>query len=123
VTKEWLSSNHLSYWIKWPCLKLTRFLRKLPRTKFGVLIGLLKGHIRLNKHLHRMGPLSDPTCAACGTEEESAVYFICVCPALANLRTQVFCKPIPSVSEFEGMSAGIFLQFAEKSGRFQIRVQ
>jgi hypothetical protein len=90
VTKEWLSSNHLSHWnlvsgcrqskvyIKRPCLKLARFLRNLPRTKLGVLIGLLTGHVRLNKHLHRMGLLSDPTCAACSIEEESAsaIHFI-----------------------------------------------
>jgi hypothetical protein len=135
VTKEWLSGNHLSYWnlvsgcrqskvsIKRPCLKLARFLTNLPRTKLGVLIGLLTGHVRLNKHLHRiMGLLSDATCAACGIEEDSTLHFICVCSTLANLRTQIFCKPILRVSEYEGMSAGSFVQFAGKSGRFETRV-
>jgi hypothetical protein len=73
-----------------------------------------------------MGLLSDPTCAACGIEEESALHFICVCPTLTNLRTQIFGKPILSVSrvsEYEGMSAGSFVQFAEKNGRFETRVQ
>jgi hypothetical protein len=63
----------------------------------------------------------DPTCAACGIGEESAksaFHFICVCTTLANLRTQIFGKPILSVSEYEEMSAGSFVQFAEKSGRF-----
>jgi hypothetical protein len=133
VTKEWLSGNHLSYWnlvsgcrqskvwIKRPCLKLAGLLKNLPRTKLGVLIGLLTGHFRLNKHLHRIGLLSDPTCATCGIEEESALHFICVCPTLANLRTLIFDKP--SVSEYEGISASFFVQFAEKSGRFETRVQ
>jgi hypothetical protein len=88
VTKEWLSGNHLSYWnfvggcrqsnvwIKRPCLKLARFLRNLPRTKLGVLIGLLTGHVRLNKHLQHV------LLAASKRME------ICVCPTLANLRTQ-----------------------------------
>jgi hypothetical protein len=53
-----------------------------------------------------MGLLSDPTCVACGIEEDSALHFICVCPTLANLRTQIFGKPILSVSEYEEMSAG-----------------
>jgi hypothetical protein len=100
-------------WIKRPCLQLARFLRNLPRTKLGVLICLLTGHIRLNKHLHRRGLLSDPTCAACGIEEESALHFICVFPTLAYLRTQIFCKPILSVSEYEGMSAGSFLRLKQ----------
>jgi hypothetical protein len=40
-----------------------------------------------------------------------------------NLSIQVFGKPILSVSEYEGISAGSFVQFAEKSGRFKTRVQ
>jgi hypothetical protein len=130
-----LSSNCLSYWnfvsgcrqskvwIKRPCLKLARFLRNLPRTKLGVLIGLLTEHVRLNKHLHRVDLVSDPIFAACGIEEESELHFICVCLTQANLRTQIFGKPILSVSEYEEMSAGSFVQFAEKSGRFETRVQ
>jgi hypothetical protein len=57
MTKEELSTSHLSYWnlvsgcrqskvwIKRPCLKLDRFLRNLPRTKLGFLIGLITGHV------------------------------------------------------------------------------
>jgi hypothetical protein len=96
-----------------------KLARNLLRTKLGVLIGLLTGHFQLNKHLHiRMGLLSDPTCAASGIEEESTLLFICVCPTLANLRTQIFGKPILNVSKYEEMSAGPFVQFAEKSGKF-----
>jgi hypothetical protein len=57
-------------------------------------------------------------CAACGIEEKSAH----VCPTLANLKSQIFGRPILSVSEYE-MSAGSFVQFAEKSGRFETRVK
>jgi hypothetical protein len=114
VTEKWLSGNHITYWnlvggcrqskvwIKWPCLKLARILRNLSRTKLGVLISLLIGHDRLNKHLHKMRLLSGSTCAACGIEEKSALHFI----TLANLRTQIFGKPILSVGEYGGMSAG-----------------
>jgi hypothetical protein len=105
MTKEWLSRNHLSYWnlvsacrqskvwIKRPCLKLARFLGNLPRTKLGFLIGLLTGHFQLNKRLHRMGLLSDPTCVACGIDEKSALRLV------------------------------FFVKFSEKSGRFETRVQ
>jgi hypothetical protein len=102
-------------------LKLARFLRNLPRTKLGVLIGMLTGHVRLNKHLHRMDLLSDPTCAACCIEKESAFHFICVCPTLENLRTQIFDKL--SDSKYKEMSASSFEQIAEKNGRFETRVQ
>jgi hypothetical protein len=75
------------------------------------------GHVQLNKHLHKMGLLSDPTCAACGIEEELALHFICVWPTLANLTTQIFGKPILIDSEYEGMSGGSFVHFAEKSNK------
>jgi hypothetical protein len=75
----------------------------------------------LNNHLH-MVLLSDPTCAACGIEEEPALHFICVSSTLENLRTQIFGKPILSVIEYESISSGSFVQFAEKSGRFETRV-
>jgi hypothetical protein len=107
--------KHSKIWIKRPCLKLARLLRNLPRTKLGVMIGLLTEHVQLNKHLHRMGLLSDPTCADCGIEEESGLHFVCVCPNLANLRTQNFGKPILSVSEYEGISVGSFVQFAKRA--------
>jgi hypothetical protein len=121
MTKEWLPDNHLFYrnmvsgcrhfkvWIIRSCLKLARLLRNLPSTKLGDLIGLITGHVRLNKHLHRMGLFSDSTCAACSIEEESPLPFICVCPTLANLRTQIFGKPILSVSKYEGVSTGSFV--------------
>jgi hypothetical protein len=108
--------------IKWQCLKLVRFLRNLPRTKLGVLIGMITGHVRLNKQLHKMGLLSDPTNAACGIKEESALHFICVCLTLAKPRTQIFGKPILNPSEFEEISVGFFVQFSENSGRFETRV-
>jgi hypothetical protein len=38
-----------------------------------------------------------------------------VSPTLANLITQIFGKPNLSASEYEGMSAGSFVQFAERA--------
>jgi hypothetical protein len=65
-----------------------------------------------------MGLASDPLCAACGIEDESAFHFICICPTLSNIRTQILGKPILSVCEFEEKSAISFMQFVEKNYRF-----
>jgi hypothetical protein len=51
------------------------------------MIGLLTGHARLNERLHRMSLASDPLCAACGIEEESA--YLSNCQTLSNIRTRV----------------------------------
>jgi hypothetical protein len=63
------------------------------------------GHICLNEHLHRMGLASDPLCAACRLEEESALHFICTCLSLSNIRTHILCEPTLSVCEYEENSA------------------
>jgi hypothetical protein len=41
-------------------------------------------------------------------EEESAVYFICVCRILANLKTHIFGKPILTVNEYDMLFCAIF---------------
>jgi hypothetical protein len=70
----------------------------------------------LNKHLHKMGLLSDPTCAACSIEEESALH-LNACAQLSKPKN----SDLLSVGEYEERSAGFFVQFAEKSGRFETR--
>jgi hypothetical protein len=66
----------------------------------------------LDKHLHRMGP----TYAAGGIKEESAFHFICVCPILGNLRTQIFDKPILGIlSNLQKRTVDLRLVFNETS--------
>jgi hypothetical protein len=63
-------------------------------------VSLITGPCCLNKHLHRMGLTTTPVCATCQLKEETALYFVCVCPTFATLRTCIFGKPIMNASEF-----------------------
>jgi len=47
---------------------------------------LLTGHNTLRRHLHIIGLCNDPMYRKCGTEEETSVYILCECQALASLR-------------------------------------
>jgi len=45
-------------------------------------LGILTGHTILNRHVTVMKICSDPTCPACGAEEEETSYhFLCRCCA------------------------------------------
>jgi len=54
---------------------------KFNRRDIKVLIGLLTGHITLNRHLSVMKLHNDPLCPACGEEEETTYHFLATCPA------------------------------------------
>jgi hypothetical protein len=104
-------------------LKLAIFLRNLPRTKLGVLIGLLIEHVRLNIRLITGWARYQIQHVLLAASKRSRHFVLCVCPTRANLETQIFGRPILSVSEYEGTLAGSFVQFAEKSSRFETHVQ
>jgi hypothetical protein len=56
------------------------------RTEARVVIGLLTGHNTLRRHVRIMGLSNNPICRECGTEDETSVYILCECEALASLR-------------------------------------
>jgi len=61
-------------------------LFSLNRIQTKVVIGLLRGHNTLRRHLCLMGIGNYPRCRKCGTEEENSVHILCECEALASLR-------------------------------------
>jgi hypothetical protein len=133
-TKEWAIQAHSrnwaevsgcrqsKQWISQPKLSVTKYLLNLSRNKLRILVSLITGHCCLNSHLHKMGLKPSPTCGACSIEAESAFHFLCVCPALANLRSRVMGKPIVPVSDIPEIPPSTILRFASESGRFGLNL-
>jgi hypothetical protein len=97
--KSWIGKQHQALWrgpcgtqrqarelITGPNLAIGARLLSFNRTQSRAVIGLLTGHNTLRRHLHVMGLNNDPTCRKCGTEEETSVYILYECEALASLR-------------------------------------
>jgi len=59
-----------------PDKKLSRYALSLPRRKLNILVGLLTGHITLNRHLTVMKIQEDPLCSACGEQEETSFHLL-----------------------------------------------
>jgi len=58
-----------------PDKKLSRYALSLPRRELIILVGLLTGHITLNRHLTIMKIQEDPLCPACGEQKETSLHF------------------------------------------------
>ena len=57
-----------------PDKKLSRYALKM-RYALKILVGLLTGHITLNRHLTVMKIQEDPLCSACREQEETSLHF------------------------------------------------
>ena len=78
--RSWADDIHRKLWqsadgcrqakmfIHGPDKKLSCFALGLKRKQLRVLVGLLTGHIALNRHLTVMKVRTDPLCPACGEE-------------------------------------------------------
>ena len=62
--------------------ELLNFDRKAVR----ILVRLLKGHCRLNKHMKNLGLEEDALCRFCQEEEEMAIHVLCHCDGLTKVR-------------------------------------
>ncbi|KAK9499943.1 hypothetical protein O3M35_002877 [Rhynocoris fuscipes] len=60
-----------------------------------MIVDLLTGHCRLNKHMRNLRIVEDDLCRYCLEEEESAVHILCHCEGLARLRFRIFGEAYP----------------------------
>jgi len=52
------------------------------------LVGIITGHVALNRHLKLIGVKDNAICPLCSEEAETALHFLGQCPALATIRTR-----------------------------------
>ena len=65
--------------------KLTEELLNFGRKAVRILVGLLTGHCRLNKHMNNLGMEEDALCRFCQEEEETATDVLCHCDGLTKV--------------------------------------
>jgi hypothetical protein len=82
----------------------------------GFVIGLLTGHNTSRRHLYIVGLSNNPTCKKCGTEEETSVYALYECEALASLRHSYMCSFFLHPEDIRKLSIGAIWNFAIGTG-------
>ena len=85
------------------CNLVHKFLynkEKLLALGLKILVGLLTGHIALNRHLTVVKIRADPLCTACGEEEETPYHFLGKCCASVMVRYSIFGAYLKQLEEF-----------------------
>ena len=73
--------------------KFSRSLMSLNRTDLGLMVEIISGHNRLNRHQNIVDKDVSPLCRLCKEENESSFHIIASCPRLLYKRWQAFKTP------------------------------
>ena len=106
--------------IKQSKANLSQFALKLCKRDLRILVGLLTGHVNLNRHLAVMKIKSDALCPLCGEDEETSFHFLAQCNATMMLRRGFFGAPLVNPDELSVVHWSALLGFAKTSKRFQL---
>lgn len=74
-----------------PQEKKSKVLLRWSRAKYGEFFRWISGHNFLMRHNHLLNPQKypDPTCRACGEEEETSSHLLLECPVLSEIRFKI----------------------------------
>jgi len=101
-----------------PDYSQARFAPNLARKDLRILVGLLTGHVDLNRHLCIMGIRQDAGCPLCQEEDDTTVHLIAQCSASMLLRKdnhEGFTLSLDTLSDIHWL---LLLRFANVSKRF-----
>ncbi|KAK9499414.1 hypothetical protein O3M35_002456 [Rhynocoris fuscipes] len=125
---NWLNIQSQEWWQKTPGQRqaklaikgrsksFTADLLNQERKIVRMVVGLLTGHCRLNKHMYNMRLADDDLCRFCLEEEETAVHVLCQCEGLARLRLRIMGDPYPSPCSFMEEPLSRLKAFINESG-------
>jgi len=83
-----------------------------------ILIGLLTGHVDLNRHLKIMGLQNEAVCPICQDEEETSIHFTAQCSATVLLRRSILGDYTLSLDSLNGIHWTALLRYTKASRRF-----
>ena len=96
--------------------KNSKYLLSLSRCNIKRLTSVLTGHCTLNKHLYTIGLHHSPICDKCG-ELETALHFLCCCPAYITARCRIMGKFILPSNNIWSIPLKSILEFLNSTNR------
>ena len=104
--------------LKGPDLAVTRYALSLRRRDMHCLVGIITGHVALNRHLKLIGVKDNSICPLYSEEEDTALHFLGQCPALATIRQRVLGTHPLTALELGKVKFLNLIRFAHSPGRF-----
>ena len=99
--------------VKEPRATRAAFLLSLKKWDMKTLVGLLTGHCPLNYHMEKIGVVVSAVCSQCEEEEETALHFLCSCPASSDLRRRHLGKVFFNEESAHSLPLENVLRFAK----------
>lgn len=96
----------------------TRTLLSQPRKDCRILVGILTGHFAFGNHLCRLGLSMDSLCPACLEDEDTALHYLCNCPAFSRIRLQTLNMDVVDTTSISDLPIREILRFSQKCKRF-----
>ena len=90
---------------------------KLSRGILRQVLGVLTGHCALNRHLHLMGKVAQPTCTKCGEEEETVTHYLGRCPVFFLKRMEAWGSPVMSYEDIKSSGTRPLIKFLRSTQR------
>lgn len=127
---DWCHTKHCEYWAEYPAArqahefttkpskKNAKNLLRLGRPQLRLVVGILTGHARLNRHLHLIGVIDDPLCQQCTQESETSLHFIGSCDRYMVLRQEIFGSALLRKEDVNDLKVSDVQAYIRKSGRF-----
>jgi len=82
------------------------------------LVGIITGHVALNRHLKLVGVKDNSICPLCSEEEEMVLHFLGQCPALATIRQRILGMHPLTALELGKVKFLNLIRFAHSCRRF-----
>jgi len=86
--------------VKHPRKELIKYALGLNRPKLRIFVGLLTGHVNLNRHMTIMCVFTDPLCLLCQQEEETVLHLLGQGPALISKHSDINYEDPATLLEF-----------------------
>ena len=99
-------------------LAVTRYALSLRRRDTHCLVGIITGHVALNRHLKLVSVKDSSICPLRSEEEETALHFFGQCPALVTIRQRVLGTHLLTALELGKEKFLNLIRFAHSSGSF-----
>lgn len=100
--------------------KRQHYLLSLNKSSIKIITALITGHCGLNYHLSKIGIAANSICDACLEDDETAIHFLCECPAFAWIRNRVFGTHFVNPRHISTKELGLIIKFVNISRRLML---
>ena len=130
--KDWMYSVLTKSWLDSPTCRQAKMmidelsslrshrLLHMPRHDLRLVVGVMIGHIALNRHLHLMGLVDSPLCERCNQEEETTYHFVGRCPSYGPVRQRCLGAFIIDSLDLKLIDPSHLLAFIKATRRFEV---